>query len=273
MRRALATMEVALGTRLNSSPAVVCVSADPWFRIRCGAAKLRFEMVKVRSTVEGYDELLTSMPAGEPVVIQIEKETRFFFAECRKWCGLGLPFSHLWGPKGACDSCGFLHMLQEALRSNGERDSQMAAGNAGGKRSEHENQDHGAMETPINCEIEEQRTPELLWTAAAMGATTISTTATSGWHRQRASMPQAVGLRLRLWITEPLRTSLPCWSCPTALLVGLIALCVGRGPENLQQLTNSQGGGPIWIGAPPMACPEHRNARWAIGPHGCHIHL
>ena len=169
MRRALATMEVALGTRLNSSPPVVCVSADPWFRIRCGAAKLRFEMVKVRSTVEGYDELLTSMPAGEPVVIQIEKETRFFFAECRKWCGLGLPFSHLWGPKGACDSCGFLHMLQEALRSNGERDSQMAAGNAGGKRSEHENQDHGAMETPINCEIEEQRTPELLWTAGGDG--------------------------------------------------------------------------------------------------------
>ncbi|CAE7946075.1 unnamed protein product [Symbiodinium sp. KB8] len=153
MRQALATVEVALNNGLDGFPAGECEGDELVSHPkRCG--HLRFPMVEVRCTGEGYQELLASLPAGEPVSSDKSTETRSFFEECQEWCGLGLPFSHLWGHVGVCDGCGFLHMLENALRSNESEASMAAAGSASGDEDEHEDTIHGTMQEPIHPKIQ-----------------------------------------------------------------------------------------------------------------------
>ena len=182
MKKAMAAMEAALATGLSSSPAAarkhpsafewVQARDDAMFRLQSEAMMLWKEIVSGKARLQS----LAGQPAGN-TAMEAEK---LFLQECQLWCGLGLPFSHLWG-HGACGACGFQRMLQDALSRGKDGASMTAVGCAGGE-DEVEMKDaiNGFVKEPIHRENQEPFEPEgwassspspreLLWMAGGDG--------------------------------------------------------------------------------------------------------
>ena len=162
MKKALAAMEAALATGLSSSPAAarkhplaferVQAMDDAMFRLQGEAMLLWKEIVSGKARWQS----LAGQPAGNA-----EREAeKLFLKEGQLWCGLGLPFSHLWG-HGACDACGFQHMLQDALSRGKDGASTTAVGCAGGgDEVKLKDAINGFAQEPIHQENQEPFKPE-----------------------------------------------------------------------------------------------------------------
>ena len=182
MKKALAAMEAALATGLSSSPAAARRHplAFEWVQARDGAMfRLQSEAMMLWKEIVSGKARLQSL-AGKPAGNTAMEAEKLFLQECQLWCGLGLPFSHLWG-HGACDACGFQHMLQDALSRGEDSASTKAVGCAGGE-DEVKMKDaiNGFVQEPIHRENQEPFKPEgwassspssreLLWMAGGDG--------------------------------------------------------------------------------------------------------